>query len=52
MSNRPKTALVTGTTSGIGHELTNLFAKDGTNLILVSSGIKGCFQTQAATSGP
>lgn len=36
MSNRPKTALVTGTTSGIGYELTNLFAKDGTNLILIS----------------
>ena len=36
MSDRPKTALVTGTTSGIGYELTNLFAKDGTKLILVS----------------
>ncbi len=36
MSNQPKTALITGTTSGIGSELSKLFAKDGYNLILVS----------------
>lgn len=33
---KSKTVLITGTTSGIGYELSNLFAKDGYRLILVS----------------
>jgi short-subunit dehydrogenase len=36
MDNRNKYALITGATSGIGNELSKLFAEDGYNLILVA----------------
>jgi short-subunit dehydrogenase len=32
----PKTALITGATSGLGYEFVKLFAKDGYNLVIVS----------------
>ncbi|MGO9612721.1 MAG: SDR family NAD(P)-dependent oxidoreductase, partial [Dissulfurispiraceae bacterium] len=34
--NKKRTVLITGTTSGIGYELSNIFAKEGFNLVLVS----------------
>ena len=36
MNTNQKTALVTGASSGFGHELVKLFARDGYNLILVA----------------
>lgn len=40
-----KTALITGASSGIGHELTQLFAHDGYNLVLVARNQKQLMQT-------
>lgn len=42
--NNGKTALITGAASGIGMELTRLFAKDGYNLILVDRDATGMEQ--------
>lgn len=36
LQNKTMTVLITGTTSGIGYELSKLFANDGFNLVLVS----------------
>ncbi len=36
ISTRPKTALITGASSGIGYELAQLFARDRYNLVLVA----------------
>jgi short-subunit dehydrogenase len=40
-----KTALITGASSGIGHELTQLFAHDGYKLVLVARNQKQLMQT-------
>ena len=41
---RGKTALITGASSGIGYELTRLFARDGYNLVLVARNQKQLMQ--------
>ncbi|MBX9853214.1 MAG: SDR family NAD(P)-dependent oxidoreductase, partial [Cytophagaceae bacterium] len=46
MADKEKYALITGGTSGIGFELTKLFAKDGYNLIIVSENL-GDLQTRS-----
>ncbi len=38
MNQNGKYALITGATSGIGYELSKLFAQDGYNLIIVARG--------------
>ncbi len=43
----PKTVLITGTTSGIGYELSKLFAKNGDRLIMVSRNAEKLQKQQA-----
>lgn len=46
-----KTALITGASSGIGYELTQLFATDGYNLVLVSRNAQKLLQLGAELKG-
>jgi uncharacterized protein len=47
MANQPKTALITGATSGIGRELAKLFAQDHYNLVIVARSQDELTQTAA-----
>lgn len=48
MADQPKYALITGATSGIGHELAKLFAQDKYNLVIVARDPQELRQTAAA----
>jgi short-subunit dehydrogenase len=45
MLQKKEYALITGATSGIGYELSKLFAKDGYNLVIVARGEEGLDRT-------
>lgn len=51
MSEYNKTALITGATSGIGHELAKVFAENGYNLIIVSRSAASLEKTAAELTG-